>query len=106
MVTVLDDESVDTWLAEHPEWERVGPAAAGGVIRRSVTCESFPAAIELVQRIAAVAEERDHHPNIDIRWRTLHFTLSTHSAGGLTDKDLAMAAVIDDLALRQDQTHG
>jgi 4a-hydroxytetrahydrobiopterin dehydratase len=37
----------------------------------------------------------DHHPDIDIRWRTLHFTLSTHSAGGITDLDLKLAALID-----------
>jgi 4a-hydroxytetrahydrobiopterin dehydratase len=106
MGTVLDDDSVDAWLERHAGWHREGAAGDGGVLRRAVECASFPAAIELVQRIAAVAEERDHHPDIDIRWRTLHFTLSTHSAGGLTRKDLLLAEAIDDLALRQDQTHG
>ncbi|MFD0569605.1 4a-hydroxytetrahydrobiopterin dehydratase [Kitasatospora gansuensis] len=45
--------------------------------------------------VAEAAEELDHHPDIDIRWRTLRFVLSTHSAGGLTGLDLTMAARID-----------
>jgi 4a-hydroxytetrahydrobiopterin dehydratase len=47
--------------------------------------------------VAEAAERADHHPDIDIRWRTLTFRLSTHSEGGLTANDLAMAGVIDDL---------
>jgi 4a-hydroxytetrahydrobiopterin dehydratase len=54
--------------------------------------------IRLVQQVAEVAEELDHHPDIDIRWTTVTFTLSTHSAGGLTMKDLRLAADIDKLA--------
>ena len=54
--------------------------------------------IRLVQQVAEVAEDLDHHPDIDIRWRTLTFRLSTHSAGGLTAKDLRLATDIDRLA--------
>jgi 4a-hydroxytetrahydrobiopterin dehydratase len=93
MSEVMDPAAVDRWLAAHDGW--TGNAAA---IRRTVSCPSFPAAIELVRQVAEVAEERDHHPDIDIRWRTLHFALSTHSAGGVTDKDLALAEEIDRLA--------
>lgn len=93
MAALLDASTVDAWLTAHPEWHR-----DGGEIKRSVQCATFPAAIELVRRIAAAAEERDHHPDIDIRWRTLHLALSTHSAGGLTQNDLDLAVEIDSLA--------
>jgi 4a-hydroxytetrahydrobiopterin dehydratase len=63
---------------------------------RTVELSSFPAAIAVVDRVAQLAEELDHHPDIDIRWRTLTFRLVTHSAGGLvTDKDLTLARKID-----------
>jgi len=92
-MTLLTDDEVSTWLAEHSAWRRDGDE-----IKRDVECASFPAAIELVGRIAEVAEELDHHPDIDIRWRTLHLAASTHSEGGLTRKDLALAQRIDDLS--------
>ncbi|NIL91710.1 putative pterin-4-alpha-carbinolamine dehydratase [Rhodococcus fascians] len=66
-------------------------------LTRTVELTSFPAAIEVVNRVADAAEEADHHPDIDIRWRTLTFTLSTHSAGGLTQKDVDLARRIDAL---------
>jgi 4a-hydroxytetrahydrobiopterin dehydratase len=90
MAALLDDGTIDRWLAAHPGWTR-----AGDEIKRTVECASFPAAIDLVRRVAEVAEARDHHPDIDIRWRTVHFTLSTHSAGGLTSSDLELAELID-----------
>ena len=93
MAELLDDVTVQTWLRTHDAWTQSGPE-----ITRTVECASFPAAIELVQRIAAEAERRDHHPDIDIRWRTLTFTLSTHSAGGLTQMDLDLASEIDRLS--------
>ena len=89
----MDDVAVQRWLQTHPEWTQSGPE-----ITRTVDCESFPRAIDLVQRVADEAERRDHHPDIDIRWRTLRFTLSTHSAGGLTQMDLDLADVIDRLS--------
>jgi 4a-hydroxytetrahydrobiopterin dehydratase len=94
-MALLDDETLDSWLATHTDWHREGDE-----IRRSVECATFPAAIELVGRVAEAAEARDHHPDIDIRWRTVHFALSTHSAGGLTEKDLDLAATIDDLTAK------
>jgi 4a-hydroxytetrahydrobiopterin dehydratase len=47
--------------------------------------------------VGALAEEADHHPDIDIRWRTVHLVLVTHDAGGLTELDLALARAIDTL---------
>ena len=56
-------------------------------------------AIRLVAEVAQAAEDANHHPDIDIRWRTVRFALSTHSAGGVTSKDTALAGRIDELAL-------
>ena len=94
MTALLDEDRLNTWLAQHPDWTREGDAIA-----RSVESASFPAAIDLVRRVADAAEAADHHPDMDIRWRTVRFVLSTHSAGGLTEKDLAMAETIDASAL-------
>jgi 4a-hydroxytetrahydrobiopterin dehydratase len=89
----LDDVTVQRWLEAHAGWEQVNREIA-----RSVECASFPAALALVQQVGEEAERRDHHPDIDIRWRTLHLALSTHSEGGITDKDTALAETIDALA--------
>jgi 4a-hydroxytetrahydrobiopterin dehydratase len=67
-------------------------------LRRTLRCPDFPAAIRLVTEIAGVAEERNHHPDIDIRWRTLHLTLATHSAGGVSGLDVELAGRIEELA--------
>ena len=99
MAELLDDVAVQEWLKSHGEW-----AQSGAEISRAVECPSFPAAIELVRQVAVEAESRDHHPDIDIRWRTLRFTLSTHSAGGLTQKDLDLAGEIDRLAAAAGET--
>jgi len=70
----------------------------GDAITRSVEAASFMGGVGLVQRVAEAAEEMNHHPDIDIRWTTVTFTLSTHSEGGLTENDLALARKIDSLA--------
>jgi len=89
----LTDQQLDDGLRTLPDWRR-----EGDTLLRSVQAEDFPAAIRLVVAVAEAAEAMDHHPDIDIRWRTLHFALSTHSAGGLTALDLDLAAQIDALA--------
>jgi 4a-hydroxytetrahydrobiopterin dehydratase len=66
-------------------------------ITRTVSLPTFLKAIEAVDRVAVAAEEMDHHPDIDIRWRTLTFSCATHSAGGVTDKDFALANRIDEI---------
>jgi 4a-hydroxytetrahydrobiopterin dehydratase len=92
MREVLEPDVVDEWLREHPDWSREGDA-----IGRDVQASSFLAGIDLVRRVADAAEEADHHPDIDIRWRTVTFRLSTHSSGGITRLDLDLAEVIDAL---------
>ncbi|WP_397222486.1 4a-hydroxytetrahydrobiopterin dehydratase [Nocardiopsis lambiniae] len=77
------------------EWDPDGPA-----IRRTLRLTDFPAAIALVGVIAQAAEQAGHHPDIDIRYDTLHLRLTTHSVGAVTDKDMALAARIDELVPR------
>ncbi|WP_410607521.1 4a-hydroxytetrahydrobiopterin dehydratase [Amycolatopsis sp. lyj-109] len=88
MTEILSDSEADRLL-------RTGWTRSGAVISREAELASFPQAIEVVDRVAVLAEAADHHPDIDIRWRTLTFRLSTHSAGGLTAKDFDLAAQID-----------
>lgn len=59
---------------------------------------TFPEAIAFVDRLAEAAEAADHHPDIDIRYRRVRVRWSTHSAGGVTDKDRELAARTDELA--------
>lgn len=65
---------------------------------RTIESPTFPDAITLVGRVAEVAEEANHHPDIDIRWRKVTYSLSTHSAGGITAADPDLAHKIDALA--------
>ena len=99
MPGLLDDEERSRQLEGLSGWE--GDAAA---LRCTVNAPDFPTAIRLVNAVAEVAEAMDHHPDIDIRWRTLTFVVSTHSAGGVTQNDVELAYRISDLATRFDAT--
>lgn len=88
----MSETQVQARLAHLPGWS--GDAQA---LRRSVEFDNFPTAIEAVVTIADEAERRDHHPDIDIRWRTVTFVLSTHSKGGVTEADVGLAAAISEL---------
>jgi 4a-hydroxytetrahydrobiopterin dehydratase len=92
---LLSDGDIAAALAELPGWS--GDTSA---LRRSVTAPDFPTAIRIVDEVAVVAEELDHHPDIDIRWTRLAFALSTHSAGGVTAKDVELARWIDSVSDR------
>ena len=93
-MTKLSQDEIDRALAgELSAWSQEGDA-----ITRAVRATSFLEGITLVQRVAGAAEAMDHHPDIDIRYTTVTFTLSTHSEGGLTAKDLELAGQIDRLA--------
>jgi 4a-hydroxytetrahydrobiopterin dehydratase len=91
-MTVLTDEEVDAAAKDLDGWERVD-----GALRRSVKFGAFLEGIDAVRRVAEHAERKDHHPDIDIRWRTVTFALVTHSAGGITDKDVQMAGEINEV---------
>ncbi|MDQ3824327.1 MAG: 4a-hydroxytetrahydrobiopterin dehydratase [Actinomycetota bacterium] len=90
MATLLEDQGVAAALDKLTGWQRDGDA-----IVRTAKLPSFPAAIEAVREVAEIAEARNHHPDIDIRWRTVTFRCSTHSKGGITDLDIELAEQID-----------
>lgn len=91
MADLLDDAAIASALDGLDGWEREGDALV-----RTAKLPDFPTAITVVDRVAEIAEEREHHPDIDIRWRTLTFRLSTHSKGGITDLDVALAGAISE----------
>lgn len=90
--SALSAEQVAAALAELPEWSGDGTG-----IERTVKQSSFPAAVDAIVQIAAVAEELDHHPDLDLRWRTVRVSVVTHSAGGVTELDLELARRVDEL---------
>lgn len=89
----LDDSGVATHLATLPAWERDGDA-----IVRTYECPDFAGAIAFVVRIGFLAEAKDHHPDLDIRWRRVRVLLTTHDVAGLTDWDFELAAAIEAVA--------
>ncbi|HEY2207363.1 MAG TPA: 4a-hydroxytetrahydrobiopterin dehydratase [Pseudonocardia sp.] len=91
MAELLDDSAVTEALRTLPDWTRDGAALV-----LTTKLPSFLTAIRVVDQVAEAAEAADHHPDIDIRWRTLTFRLSTHSDGGITGKDVALAGEISD----------
>ena len=89
---VASADDVLAFLALAPAWESIDDA----LVRRA-TAPTFAAGIRWVTQVAEVADRMDHHPDIDIRWRTVTFALATHSEGGITDKDVELAREIDRL---------
>jgi 4a-hydroxytetrahydrobiopterin dehydratase len=88
-MSLLDDDAVNAGL-RGLAWDR-----QGDTLVKVVKGDNFADALAYVNRVGQLAEEANHHPDIDIRWNTVTLRLSTHDAGGLTDKDLALAARID-----------
>ena len=74
-----------------------GWSREGNTIRKTVKLNDFVHAMGFVNSVALLAEKMNHHPDIDIRWNTVTLVLSTHSAGGLTELDMKLAAMIDAL---------
>ena len=86
----LDPDTVRARLADLDGWELDGAA-----IRRELRFDGFREAIDFINRVADLAEEADHHPELTNVYATVTIVLTTHDAGGITDKDLALAAAID-----------
>ena len=89
---LVSDDEVEAFIEAHPEWSR-----HGAEITRTYVFAGFSESMGFVTRVALAAEKGDHHPDIDIRWNEVTLTLSTHSAGGLTAKDLDLADLCDEL---------
>lgn len=93
MSRLLTDDEIARQLAELPGWSRDGDTLVA-----VIEAPDFPAAIALVVAVADEAEQLNHHPDIDIRWRVTHWRLSTHDAGGITQRDIELAHRISDHA--------
>ena len=88
----LSEPEIAKALERLEGWERDGE-----MIRKLYTFKAFADGVRFVDRVAVAADAMDHHPDMDIRYTTVVMTLSTHSAGGLTPKDLQLAEAIDRL---------
>lgn len=89
----LTQAQIDQALASLAGWSQQGNA-----IVRTFILRSFPAALAFASAVGHLAERADHHPDILIQYKRVTLTLSTHSAGGLTAKDFALASEIDAIA--------
>jgi 4a-hydroxytetrahydrobiopterin dehydratase len=102
MPAVLDQERIDAALgALHPDWE-----GSPERLRRSIEFADFPTAVEFINQLAPRCEELDHHPDLGLRWRWVDVELVTHSAGGVTELDVTLAGIVDELAVSLPQADG
>jgi 4a-hydroxytetrahydrobiopterin dehydratase len=92
-MTKLTDGQIENALLTRPEWAHVGEA-----IQRTYQFRDFVQAMKFVDQVALAAEQAQHHPDILIRYNKVTLTLATHDAGGITEKDFALAARADELA--------
>jgi 4a-hydroxytetrahydrobiopterin dehydratase len=91
---VYSEQEASRVLGELPSWR-----ADRGVITRTFETEGWGTTLMLVNAIGFIAEAADHHPDLEVSWAKVVVRLSTHSAGGITDKDLALAREVERLAL-------
>ena len=91
----LGASEIKTALGGVPDWKK-----RGMTIARTYPFKDFPAAIKFVNAVAGLAEQARHHPDIDICRNQVTLTLTTHDAGGLTEKDFALARKFDRLSRR------
>lgn len=92
MADLLNSQDIKTSLKRVPEWELEKKH-----IERSFEFDDFSDSIDFVNSVAEIAEEDEHHPDIDIRFNKVRVALSTHTEGGLTEKDFDLAEKIDTL---------
>jgi 4a-hydroxytetrahydrobiopterin dehydratase len=94
MPAVLDQAQIDEKLQmHHPDW-----SGSPEKLKRSIEFANFLTAVDFINRLAPRCEELDHHPDLALRWRWVDVELSTHSAGGVTDLDLTLADIVDEVA--------
>ncbi len=88
----LSDHEVEQSLAQFPAWTEMN-----GEIQRTFQFDNFIESMKFVNAVAQVAEQDQHHPDILIRYDKVTLTVSTHDAGGITDKDFALAGTVNAL---------
>jgi 4a-hydroxytetrahydrobiopterin dehydratase len=94
MPALLDQGQIDAALAgRHPDWN-----GSPQKLSRSIEFANFLTAVEFITRIAPRCEELDHHPDLALRWRWVDIELASHSAGGVTDMDVTLAGIVDEVA--------
>ena len=93
MADLLDAAEIKTYLKKVPEWE-----SDKKKIERTFEFEDFSGSIEFVNLVAEIAEEQEHHPDIDVRDNKVVLSIYTHSKNGLTELDFQLAERIDTLA--------
>lgn len=86
----MDEARIILALTTVPQWQRNYE-----VISRTFQFKDFPAAMKFVNVVADLAEQAQHHPDVDIRWNKVTLALTTHDAGGLTEKDFSLAKQFD-----------
>lgn len=91
-MALIDLDELERFLDRHPDW-----LFEDAAIQRTFEFDDFAEALAFVNKVAEVAEEADHHPDIDIRWNKVTLRISTHSEGGITAKDTSLASVIDEI---------
>jgi 4a-hydroxytetrahydrobiopterin dehydratase len=91
-MTTLSQAEIASRLNALPDWR-----IENGELVRTFQFETFPDAVAFVNQVAGAAEQANHHPDIDIRYNRVRLALVSHDAGGLTDKDFALAAAADRL---------
>ena len=96
MSELLSEADVDKRLNDLSAWSLAEPGRTA--LTRTLKFDDFKAALNFVNLIGDEAEQLDHHPDVDIRWNKVTLILSTHSAGGLTERDFTLAHRIDDRA--------
>ncbi len=89
-VQPLAEQAINDALVSLPHWIRADDA-----LQREMTFPTFLEAVDAIVTVAALAEAHEHHPDIELRWRMVRFTLTTHDADGVTDRDVALAHAID-----------
>lgn len=89
---LLSEAEIAERLRSVPEWTRKGKT-----LTRTWTFEDFPPALAFINRVGSLAEAANHHPDIYNSWATVRLSLTTHDAGGLTDRDFELARKINAL---------
>ena len=99
-MTPPDDSGWLDAAAVQQALQTLDPHWTGGPdeLRRTIAFADFPTAVRFVDEIVAVCEERDHHPDLGLSWREVTVRLTTHSAGGVTAKDVDLAGDLDRIA--------
>jgi 4a-hydroxytetrahydrobiopterin dehydratase len=97
MSGALSIAEIEQRLAELPGWQRAGSGDASAIAKTFAT-GNFLSGLSFVTKVAVLAEKANHHPDVELTYPRVTLTLTTHDAGGITEKDFALATQIDALA--------